>query len=271
VAARPGWSFSRRPPGLLCRYCDRPRLGTAGSFEEVNDAVLMAGGLSANRASLCGALRVLGPTEVATMEPVRLRRAAAKGLRLNARTPGGHRCSGRSVQPVLASVPDRGRGAGRSQQRPNVGRFGGQTVSQPDPAPIPRKPRKQGRKLYPHFPADYGRWPLNSPRIRQARRWPGSGRRGSLSPSVYALLQRGSSPAGSARVVWRICLVIFRRMVRPLRRGTGVAGEPHPHPCQGQGCVRRLIPGRRFVLPSCSARPAHGIIEGEQAIARRVE
>jgi len=29
---------------LLCRRCDRPCLGAAGSFEVVNDAVLMVGG-----------------------------------------------------------------------------------------------------------------------------------------------------------------------------------------------------------------------------------
>ena len=29
---------------LLCRCCDRPCLGAAGSLEEVNDAVLVAGG-----------------------------------------------------------------------------------------------------------------------------------------------------------------------------------------------------------------------------------
>jgi hypothetical protein len=49
------------------------------------------------RASLCGALRLRGTTDTARMEPVRLRRAAAEGLRLNA---------------------DR-RGAGRSRQRPD--------------------------------------------------------------------------------------------------------------------------------------------------------
>ena len=37
--------------------------------------------------SLCGALRLRGTTGTARMEPVRLRRTAAEGLRLNARTP----------------------------------------------------------------------------------------------------------------------------------------------------------------------------------------
>ena len=38
------WSVSRRREILLCWCCDRPCLGAAGSLEEVNDAVLVAGG-----------------------------------------------------------------------------------------------------------------------------------------------------------------------------------------------------------------------------------
>jgi WD40 repeat protein len=61
---------------------------------------------------LRGALRLRGTTDTTRMEPVRFRRTTAEGLRLNVQTPRGHHCAGRSVQPVLISVPDHRPGAG---------------------------------------------------------------------------------------------------------------------------------------------------------------
>jgi len=50
------------------------------------------------RASLCGALRLCGTTDPARMEPLRLRRTAAEGLRLNAEDADFRRATARRTK-----------------------------------------------------------------------------------------------------------------------------------------------------------------------------
>ena len=105
-----------RRPERRVRGGVQPRRQAAGQRRRRRHRAAVAS--IAIRASLCGALRLRGTTDTARMEPVRLRRTAAEGLRLNA---------------------DR-RGAGRSQQRPDrrhtgpgrAGRYG--ALAAPAPA-----------------------------------------------------------------------------------------------------------------------------------------
>ena len=74
-----------RRPDRRGRGGVQPRRQTAGQRRRRRHRAAVAS--IAIRASLCGALRRRGTTDTARMEPVRLRRTAAEGLRLNAPTP----------------------------------------------------------------------------------------------------------------------------------------------------------------------------------------
>jgi hypothetical protein len=128
------------------------------------------------RACLCGALRRRGTTDTARVEPLRLRRTAAEGLRLNTQAPGGHRRSGQDVQPVLVSVPDHRQGRWRSQQRPDrrhaVTRPGGQA-------------RRAGRRA----------WAWSRPSPSRGRSWPRTG--GAGRPLSSARRSQRTPAAGS--------------------------------------------------------------------------
>jgi hypothetical protein len=74
----------------------------------------------------------------------------------------------------------------------------------------------------------------------------------------------------SARVVWQNCLAIAQPMAYPLSHGTRRRVNCNSIRAEVTGCSGRLVSRRPLYSWSCSA-PAHGIIEGEQAITRRTE
>jgi transcriptional regulator with XRE-family HTH domain len=100
-----------RPCWRLVRGGVQPRRQAAGQHRRRRHRAAVAS--TAIRACLRGALPRRGTTDTARMEPLRPRRTAAEGLRLNTQTPGGHPRSGRGGQPVSVSSPDHRRGAGR--------------------------------------------------------------------------------------------------------------------------------------------------------------
>jgi hypothetical protein len=112
---------------------------------------------------------------------------------------------------------------------------------------------------------------FNPPQIRYVRRWPNSDGMALMRPLVHALSSSAEAALpDSTRVVWHNCLVISQLMAYPLCHGTGRRMNCNSIRAEVTGYCGRLVPRRPLYCWSCSA-PAHGIIEGEQAITRRTE
>jgi hypothetical protein len=114
--------------------------------------------------------------------------------------------------------------------------------------------------------------PFNPPQIRYARRWPSSERHGSYETfGSCPFIQRGSSPAQlcTGSLAQLSCDLPADGLLLPALAWDGRVNCNRIR-AEVTGCSSRLIPRRPLYSWSCLA-PAHGIIEGEQAITRRTE